>query len=193
MWSIVCKQCARLSIRCLRENRNTGGKVPLIILIIPWHDTRQVLHHSFVLWHLRLVMKALLGQEKVELVMGAFLGFFPAQIHFYSDSEPVRLRSGKITPYLPFWSVKISSPDCFVRLHEHSPVSAGNWHGVVAYADLVPPQQDLSSDLQSLVERSQQKHSDTGTYHLWDEDRSSEFKHLRGYCLKTPIRYSVLL
>lgn len=46
-------------------------------------------------------------------------------------------------------------PDCFVRLHEHCPVSAGNWHGVVAYADLVPPQQDLASDLQSLVESSQ--------------------------------------
>lgn len=70
--------------------------------------------------------------------------------------------------------VSDDSPDCLVCLHQYSAIRSRHWHGVIAHVDLVPPQQHLPADLQSLVERSQQEHADTGAHHLYSQRNLSE-------------------
>lgn len=69
-----------------------------------------------------------------------------------------------------------SLADCFMRFHEHGAISSWDRHGVVTHVHLIPSQQELTADLQTLVEHSQQEHTNARAYHFsWCvDDQPSE-------------------
>lgn len=62
--------------------------------------------------------------------------------------------------------VRHAIPDSLVRLHEHSPIRAGQWHAVVAHIDLAAPQQRLPAHLKTLVQDGQQEHAQACAHHF---------------------------